>query len=197
MDTRLSDDYWSDRYNKDQAGWDIGHISTPLKEYIDQLEDKNQRILIPGCGNAYEAEYLLNKGFTDVTLVDISKALINQLETKFFPKFQKELHLVHSDFFELKGLYDLIIEQTFFCALEPQFRTSYAEKMRELLAPQGKLVGVMFNRHFESEGPPFGGSRDEYIDYFEKGFNLKYFSDCYNSIPPRQGVELFVCLVKQ
>lgn len=197
MDTKLSDDYWSDRYNKDQAGWDIGHISTPLKEYIDQLEDKNQRILIPGCGNAYEAEYLLNKGFTDVTLVDISKALINQLETKFFPKFQKELHLVHSDFFELKGLYDLIIEQTFFCALEPQFRTSYAEKMRELLAPQGKLVGVMFNRHFESEGPPFGGSRDEYIDYFEKGFNLKYFSDCYNSIPPRQGVELFVCLVRQ
>lgn len=197
MDNKLSDDYWSNRYQEGQTGWDIGAISTPLKEYIDQLKVKEQRILIPGCGNAYEAEYLLNNGFTDVTLVDISQTLIDQLEEKFFPKFQKELHLVHGDFFELKGLYDLIIEQTFFCALDPQFRSSYAQKMYGLLAPGGKLVGVMFNRHFESDGPPYGGTREEYVEYFEQGFDLKYFSDCYNSIPPRQGVELFVSLVRR
>ena len=54
------------------AGWDIGYPSTPLKEYIDQLKDKSITILIPGCGNAYEAAYLFERGFKQVTLVDLS-----------------------------------------------------------------------------------------------------------------------------
>jgi hypothetical protein len=45
-----------------ETGWDLGQVSPPLKAYIDQLTDKNLRILIPGCGNSYEAEYLLEKG---------------------------------------------------------------------------------------------------------------------------------------
>lgn len=193
----MNDNYWSQRYKDHQIGWDLGDISTPLKEYVDQLEAKDQRILIPGCGNAYEAEYLLSKGFTNVTLVDISGVLINQLKERFYPKNQGLLHLIHGDFFEITGAFDLIIEQTFFCALEPDLRTEYALKMNELLVPKGKLVGVMFNRDFGQGGPPFGGSKDEYIEYFDKYFELKYFSDCYNSIPPRRGSELFISLVKK
>ena len=45
--------YWSNRYEEDRTGWDIGYPSTPLKEYIDQLTDKTISILIPGAGNAY------------------------------------------------------------------------------------------------------------------------------------------------
>ena len=43
--------YWEERYQKQDTGWDIGTISTPLKEYIDQLTDKKCRILLPGAGN--------------------------------------------------------------------------------------------------------------------------------------------------
>ena len=50
--------YWTNRYSKAKTGWDIGYPSTPLKTYFDQLENKDLRILIPGAGNAYEAEYL-------------------------------------------------------------------------------------------------------------------------------------------
>ena len=50
--------------NPIQLGWDLGEVSPPIKSYIDTLEDKNIRILIPGCGNTYEAEYLLEQGFT-------------------------------------------------------------------------------------------------------------------------------------
>ena len=60
----FSNEFWTQRYEQNQTGWDIGEISRPLKEYIDQLEDKNLKILIPGAGNAYEAEYLFKQGFT-------------------------------------------------------------------------------------------------------------------------------------
>ncbi|MFS4468005.1 hypothetical protein [Maribacter sp. 2210JD10-5] len=47
------ENYWTKRYHEEETGWDIGYPSTPLKAYIDQLEDKMISILIPGAGNAY------------------------------------------------------------------------------------------------------------------------------------------------
>ncbi|MDX1544111.1 MAG: SAM-dependent methyltransferase, partial [Christiangramia sp.] len=49
----MNSEFWSTRYRDNRTGWDIGYISTPLKEYIDQLEDKELKILIPGAGNSY------------------------------------------------------------------------------------------------------------------------------------------------
>ncbi|MBI1185098.1 methyltransferase domain-containing protein [bacterium] len=193
----LNEAYWTQRYLNQQTGWDVGQISTPLKTYIDQLSDTNIKILIPGCGNAHEAAYLLHKGFTNITLVDISGVLIQQLKQQFYPTYQGKLHLVHGDFFDLSGSYDLIIEQTFFCALDPKFRHNYARKMGSLLGKNGKLAGVLFNRQFGHEGPPYGGSQEEYVEYFQDEFELRYFEECYNSIPPRSGSEIFICLIKK
>ena len=54
MEKKLNDQYWSERYQSNQIGWDIGQASTPIATYIDQIEDKSIKILIPGCGNAHE-----------------------------------------------------------------------------------------------------------------------------------------------
>ncbi len=70
--------------------------------------------MIPGAGNAYEAEYLFKQGFKNIFVLDISeKPLITFSER--FPEFP-ESQLILGDFFTHKGLYDLIIEQTFFCS---------------------------------------------------------------------------------
>lgn len=193
----LSDNYWSNRYQNGEIGWDIGDISTPLKEYFNQLKNKNLKILIAGCGNAYEAEYLLNAGFTDITLVDISKVLVNNLSKKLANFIQKgHCRVIHQDFFEHIGQYDLIVEQTFFCAIDPTLRMTYAQKTQQLLKPKGKLVGLLFDREFVG-GPPFGGSKAEYLTYFEPYFTIKIFEPCYNSIKPRAGSELFMILEKR
>ena len=191
----LDETYWSGRYSNNTAAWDAGLITTPLKEYIDQLTDKNVAILIPGCGNSYEAEYLLQKGFSNITLIDISSVLCRNLEEKLQPFLPSGLKIICADFFELQGQYDLIIEQTFFCALDPSLRKEYADKMYQLLNPGGKLVGVLFNRSFD-EGPPFGGSENEYRELFQQQFNIAVMEECYNSIAPRKGVELFMKLIK-
>lgn len=115
--------------------------------------------MIPGCGNSYEADYLLSQGFTNITLLDISPTLVKILQEKF--KNNSNLKIVLGDFFKDQGEYDLILEQTFFCALPPTMRDNYVLKMYCLLAEKGLLAGLLFNKTFES-GPPFGGSLNEY-----------------------------------
>jgi thiopurine S-methyltransferase len=194
MNNILNKDYWETSYSNKQTGWDIGSCSTPLKSYFDQLTDKNLRILIPGAGNAYEAEYLHLLGFKNVLVIDIAKAPLDNL-LKRCPNFPKE-NLIQNDFFKLKFRVDLIVEQTFFCALNPDLRSFYAQKAADLLVNGGKLVGVFFNREFDFEGPPFGGRKEEYMPYFTPYFSKVKFEDCYNSIKPREGTEVFAVLNK-
>ena len=187
--------YWDTRYQTKQTGWDIGHVATPLKEYFDQLNDKQASILIPGCGNAYEATYLLQKGFTNITLVDISQILVDNLRETLKKYLDKGLRIECQDFFEHQGQYDLIVEQTFFCALNPELRPAYVQKMNELLKPNGKLVGLLFDKQFDG-GPPFGGSKTEYKVLFTPIFHIKTMELAYNSIKPRAGAELFCIFQK-
>ncbi len=189
--------YWNNRFNNHDTPWDTGDVSTPLKEYIDQLTDKNISILIPGCGNAHEAGYLLANGFAHITLIDISAVLTQQLEEKFKEYNGKELTIITGDFFELRGQFDLIIEQTFFCALDPALRKKYVLQMHGLLKPGRKLAGLLFNKIFETAGPPFGGNIDEYKKLFSPFFRTKTMEPCYNSIAPRAGAECFFIAVRK
>ncbi|GAA0872253.1 methyltransferase domain-containing protein [Gangjinia marincola] len=192
---KIDTTYWNNRYLANQTGWDIGYPSTPLKEYIDQIKDKSIRILIPGAGNAYEAEYLHQQGFTNVIVVDIASEAVKNFKQRV-PNFPEE-HVYQTDFFDLDTSFDLILEQTFFCALDPSFREAYAKKMHDLLDSKGKLVGVLFNFPLSSQGPPFGGSQTEYQSYFTLYFNMLTLEACHNSIPPRKGKEIFMILEKK
>ena len=190
--------YWTLRYQEARTGWDIGYPSTPLKAYIDQLEDKTLQVLIPGAGNAYEAEYLWQQGFQNTHVLDVSPAPLDAFRQRnpHFPKQQ----LLLGDFFKHRGQYDLILEQTFFCSFIPtdENRYAYAEKMHGLLKPSGKLVGVWFDIPLtgDLEKRPFGGNQALYEMYLTKYLTKHRFERCYNSIPPRQGNELFGIFIK-
>jgi 1,4-dihydroxy-6-naphthoate synthase len=186
----LSEKYWTSRYENQLSGWDVGHITPPIKKYIDTLTDKSISILIPGAGNAYEAEYLHNSGFTDVTVCDLSVAPLQNLK-KRCPSFSDD-HLIQGNFFDLEGKFDLIIEQTFFCAIDPSLRSTYARKMKSLINPGGRLVGLMFDVIFPFTGPPFGGNANDYRGLFSEYFDSISIEECTDSIPPRMGNEVFV-----
>ncbi len=191
----LDKEYWNTRYKTDDFGWDAGEITTPLKNYFDLLTNKSLKILIPGGGNSYEAEYLFKKGFENVHVLDFAEEPLKNIKDrcKNFPTS----HLIRDDFFNHKGQYDLIIEQTFFCSINPELRNAYAKHVHELLKPKGKLVGVLFNDVLNTDKPPFGGNKEEYLAYFIPYFNFKVFEPCYNSIKPREGRELFIHFVKK
>jgi len=191
---RFTKEYWDKKYNENKTGWDIGEISTPMKNYIDQIKDKNQHILIPGAGNGYEIEYLFNNGFKNISVLDISKQPLDNLK-KRLPK-EHHVNCIQSNFFDVDLKFDLILEQTFFCALNPKDRRNYVDKMYNLLNTKGKLVGLLFDFDLTNEGPPFGGSIIEYIQLFYAKFTIKVLEKCYNSIKPRHGRELFFIFEK-
>jgi len=191
---KLNKDYWSSRYQQKNTGWDLGQVSPPIKAYIDQLTDNNIKILIPGGGNSYEAEYLFSQGFKNIFVIDLALEPLNNLLFRE-PNFPKE-QLIQGDFFELEEQFDLVLEQTFFCALPPTYRTDYATKMNNLLKTGGTLSGLIFDTEFEKQGPPYGGSKAEYITYFNPYFKIKTIETCYNSIAPRQDKELFFIFKK-
>lgn len=185
----LDEHYWSGRYEKGQTGWDIGYPAPAIQKYIDQLEDKNLSILIPGAGNAYEAEYLWLKGFKGLEVIDLSAIPLLNF-SKRVPSFPKE-QLIQGNFFKHDQKYDLIIEQTFFCALNPSLREAYLQKMSELLKPNGRLVGLLFNIPLYDDHPPFGGSIEEYLPLFNEYLRVIKMEKAMYSIPPREGNELW------
>ena len=191
----LSEKAWDHRYLKNDIGWDLGEVSLPLKNYFDQLENKELKILIPGGGNSYEAEYLFNKGFSNVFVVDLSKTALENIKkrTPNFPASQ----LILGNFFDLNDSFNLIIEQTFFCAIHPSLREQYALKVKELLTSKGKLVGLLFNVPLHKDKPPFGGSKAEYVGFFPPHFMIKKMEACYNSHDTRQGREVFIHFIKK
>ena len=195
----LDKNYWKNRYQTGEIAWDAGMVTTPIKAYIDHLVatnvDKNLKILIPGAGSGHEAAYLWTQGFQKVFVCDWAEEAINRYRNNV-PEFP-ESQLIIGDFFQLNEQFDLIIEQTFFCALDPQLRLRYAEKMAELLHTEGVLTGVLFSRMFPFQGPPFGGDSLEYANYFEPYFDILIMEDCFNSIQPRAEAELWIKLKKK
>ena len=189
----LSAAYWQERYRTIDTGWDLGAVSPPLKAFIDQLEDKGLRILIPGAGSAYEAEYLFRQGFSNVHVIDLAPEPLVSFKNRC-PEYP-ETHLHVGDFFSFEGEFDLILEQTLFCAIDPSLREDYARKSAALLSDGGQLCGLLFNRSFEV-GPPFGGKKEEYEVLFAPYFSAVRMEECTNSISARAGTELFVQLTK-
>ncbi|WP_293299213.1 methyltransferase domain-containing protein [Pedobacter sp. UBA4863] len=190
----LDQNYWDQRWQSRQTAWDIGMAAPAITQYMQQYPNKNAAILIPGCGNAYEAEWLLKNGFTNITLIDIAPKAVEVLKAKFAG--HPEVKVLLADFFEHQGQYDLMIEQTFFCAIAPAKRKAYAKKASTLLKAKGKIIGLLFNKDFNQPHPPFGGNISEYSAVFEPYFSLKTMHPCTNSITPRAGTEVFINLIK-
>ena len=194
-DMPLDQTYWNTRWEKGETGWDIGSAAPAITEYMSAYLNKHAAILIPGCGNAYEAAWLAEQGFTNITVIDIAPKAIERLKEKF--KDVPAIQVLCEDFFQHEGRYDIMIEQTFFCAIPPARRKDYVQKAASLLQPEGKIIGLLFNKNFEQAGPPFGGCACEYKPLFDPYFEIKKMEDCHNSIPPRAGTELFIHLSKK
>ena len=191
----LSENAWDNRYLNNDIAWDLGEVSPPLKAYFDQLTNKEIKILIPGGGNSYEAAYLFEKGFENVWVVDLSKTAIANIQ-RSIPKFPPS-QLIQGDFFDMEDSFDFIVEQTFFCAIDPSLRADYVVKMNSLLKPKGTLVGVLFNAPLNKEKPPFGGNKAAYMEQFKRFFEIQKMEACYNSFGNRKGRELFIILGKK
>lgn len=191
-------DFWESRYLNQETGWDLGTVSPPLKALIDQFQPSHaqKNVLIPGAGNGHEAAYMLQTGFRHITVLDIAASPLKNLQDVLDPGDLHRVHLVQENFFQYHGSYDLILEQTFFCALHPDHRSAYAKHMSKLLTPDGILAGVLFNREFP-HNPPFGGRVEDYEALFAPHFQFLRWEACPCSHPARAGSEWWMILQRK
>ena len=193
----LDNSFWNIRYQNNQTGWDLGEISNPIKKWFDNQENKKINILIPGEGKGHEVKYGFENGFRNIFYMDFSSRAAD-LFKEICPGFPKD-QILTGDFFSLKKplFFDVIIEQTFFCAIDPVLRPNYVEKTNEILKENGKIIGLLFNREFDTNGPPFGGTEKEYRGLFNSKFNFKKFENSLLSSLPRKEYEFWIELIKK
>ena len=182
-------EYWEKRYTEKNTPWQLSSYSPALVNCVKTFTDKNINILIPGCGNSKEAAELIKLGYKNVYVIDISTTAINNVKKEnIIPKEQ----IFEGDFFNYKFplKFDLIIEQTFFCAIIPSLRNDYVKKMHQILSNNGIISGLLFNINFENS-PPYGGNINTYTKIFAPYFKIITLELCKNSIEQRKGSELF------
>ena len=188
MENNLNADYWQERWKGGNTPWDIGGVSPAIQRYFDQI-DPEATILIPGAGAGHEADYLWKRGYQNVYICDWAAGALAALQNRLpdFPANQ----LLQEDFFKLDLQVDYLVEQTFFCAISPDLRSSYVEKAYSILKTGGEVGGLLFAKPFPFQGPPFGGERAEYLGLFGTRFEVIEMQVSPHSIPPRLGNELF------
>ncbi len=86
--------------------------------------------------------------------------------------------------------FDIIYDYTFFCAINPERRKKYAEKINLLLKAEGKLFAILFPVENKEGGPPFGINVIEFYENISRFLTLEFSSKRIDSIKPRRGREV-------
>lgn len=186
---------WQGYYDQDDLRWDLGEVSPPLKRLWEEGVLKTGRMIIPGCGQGHEVMFFAQQGF-DVTGVEYTHGGVRLLRENL-RKSDLNAQVVHSDFFELDsshhGAYDLMLEQTFFCAIHPRDRTRYVDTAKKILKPGGILAGLFYNTG-EEGGPPYNTTQEDVVQSFANGFDIVRLEKCDHSIERRQDKEVLAIL---
>lgn len=151
---KLDSDYWQNRYDQGQTGWDRGEASPALEDWLKSGQLQPCRILVPGCGRGHEVIALAAAGF-DVTALDFAPAATAALRTQL-DRRKLEATLIQTDLFDYQPHqpFDAIYEQTCLCAIQPNQRESYELRLASWLKSGGKLY-ALFMQTDSPSGPPF------------------------------------------
>ncbi len=148
-------DFWETRYRDSVTPWDAGRVPQDFAAHAATLAP-GTRILIPGCGSAYEALFLAERGF-DVVAIDFSPAAVEAARRQL-GRFAEVAQLADFFAFEPGKAFDVIYERAFLCALPPKMWPGYPGRCAELLRPGGTIAGYWFFAD-TPRGPPFGTSK--------------------------------------
>ena len=192
-------EYWEKSYQSGDMSWDLGGPTPIFNDWI-QFKTDSLSICILGAGNGCDAINFAEKGH-NVTAVDFAESAIDNMHTSAQNK-GVQINLIHSDIFDLCKLFnhtfDIVLEYTCFCAIDPVRRMDYVRMTNKILKPDGKLVALLFpiDKDINDDGPPFAVDLDSTISLFSKYFILDTKETPSLSIERRNGREVFVIFKK-
>jgi methyl halide transferase len=197
-DSGYSKEDWQKHYDEDDLRWDLGEVSPPLRHFLENNPISKDRALVPGCGQGHEVVYLALNGFA-VTAIDYTKGATQKL-ARNLARSRVGAEVICANFFNLglehKNRYNLMLEQTFFCAIHPTLRNRYVDLVSRVLKPGGFLVGVFYETG-EEDGPPFNTTRAHILKHFSGPFLIEQLEKTNRSAERRQGKEWFAVLKRR
>lgn len=181
---------WQKHYDENDLRWDLEEVSPPFVRLWNEEKLRPGKTIIPGCGRGHEVVFFAERGF-EVTAVDSAPGAVQRL-TQALAEKGLQANVLLKDFFALDGThdthFDLMLEQTFFCAITPSERPLYVETAARILKKDGLLVGLFYETD-EEGGPPFKTTCADVLHHFSKLFHIERLEKTPHSIERRQGKE--------
>ena len=189
MPTNQTD--WEAHYQSGDMPWEKGEASPGLVDFIATNPDLPRgSVLVPGCGTGHDARIWARAGFT-VTGYDLAPSAV-RLSRERTTAAGLTATFVQGNFLidPPPQQFDWIFEHTLFCAINPEDRDNYLAAVRRWLKPGGNYLAVNYLIP-DTDGPPFGTTRDEVVQRFSPHFELlKEWVP--RSYPNRTGLELML-----
>jgi len=179
-------EFWSRRYEAGKTPWDFGGVPAALNLFLSMSPGPG-KVLIPGCGSGYEVRAFNDAGY-DVTAIDFSPAAVEQAKKVLGSLAERVIlgNFFTHDFGQRR--FDLIYERTFLCSLPPARWPDYVNRMEDLVAPRGRLIGLFLYGQ-EPEPPPYPLTNAQAEGLFEKHFRLVRSEMVKDSLPLFRGME--------
>ncbi len=170
--------------------WEKGAPSPGLEDFLASNPNLAKgTVCIPGCGTGHDVRAWAQAGFRAAGF-DIAPSAVQLAKEGTAPALAAQFHL--SDFLTATppSPFDWLFEHTLFCAIQPHQRDDYVRAVLRWLKPGGQYLAVNFLIP-DTDGPPFGTTRQEVVDRFSPHFQLLE-EWVPRSYPNRTGLELML-----
>jgi hypothetical protein len=159
--------FWDERFERGYTPWDQAGVPASFKAFVERHSP--MPVLIPGCGSAYEAWWLAERGWP-VRAIDFAPNAVEAARAQLG---------AHADVVEVADFFTYqppfepgwVYERAFMCALPPSRRDDYVARMAALLPAGGLLAGFFFIGA-TPKGPPFGIERADLDALLSPHFEL-------------------------
>ncbi len=191
-------EFWRDFYRRNELNWDLGEPSPPFVQLHESGRIAPCRVAVPGCGSGWEVAWLARRGYR-VTGIDFAPEALERVAARLAAD-NLTAELLHADLFDLPesafGRFDLVLEQTCFCAIEPHRRGEYVAAVHRMLVPSGRLIALFYD-HGEPDGPPFTTTPGQVRELFSDHFSIDSLTMAPHSHTRRQGKEWLGVLTRR
>jgi len=187
----MSETKWEDRYQTGDMPWDKGAPSPGLVDFLAAHPAlPRASVCVPGCGTGHDVRAWAKAGFS-VTGGDLAATAI-QLSRERTAAAGLSAQFIQTDFLHdpPPQRFDWLFEHTLFCAIDPADRDVYVQAVLRWLKPGGDYLAINYLIP-DTEGPPFGTTRDEVWRRFSPHFDLVQ-EWVPRSYPNRTGLELML-----
>ena len=111
--------YWNERYKHYPIPFDWYVDYHPIQHFLLHKIPVHSRILVVGCGNSLLSENLYEDGFQEITNVDVSSVVIDQMEKRYKDTQFADMKFIQGDCQDLPfrdQSFDVVIDKgTFDC----------------------------------------------------------------------------------